>query len=93
MQATIGSTIKLECTASGSFYQWQRLLGSYWSNAFQESSKYRNVNTAFLTIYTIDVNDAGNYRCTATGSGTQQSLISLTVTGICLEYVFHIWKY
>ena len=88
MQATVGSTITLQCTVSGSFYQWQNHLGSYWSNVFQEGSKYKNVNTAFLTIYNINVYDAGTYRCMTTGS--QQLQISLTVTGMSSRQDKHI---
>jgi hypothetical protein len=54
-------------------------LNTYWSNAFQEDSKYGNVNTAFLTIHDIDTYDAGTFRCTA---GSQQMQINLIVTGM-----------
>ena len=79
MATTVGSSIILECTLSGSFYQWQMKLNTYWSNAFQEDSKYGNVNTAFLTIRDIDTYDAGTYRCTA---GSQQMQMHLIVTGM-----------
>ena len=79
MATTVGSSIILECTLSGSLYQWQKKLNTYWSNAFQEESKYGNVNTAFLTIYDIDIYDAGTYRCTA---GPQQMQINLIVIGM-----------
>ena len=88
MQTTVGSTITLQCTLSGSFYQWQKWLGAYWSNTFQDRSKYRNSNTSFLTIYNIDVYDAGTYRCTTTGSKKLQ--ISLTVTGMSSRQDKHI---
>ena len=58
---------------------WQKKLTGYWSNKLQDSSKYGNTNTASLTIFNIDVNDAGIYRCTA---GSQQLQIGLTVTGM-----------
>jgi hypothetical protein len=76
---TVGSYIILECTVSGSSYQWQNKLNTYWSNAFQEGSKYGNVNTTLLTIYDINTNDAGTYRCTA---GSQQMQINLIVIGM-----------
>ena len=79
MVATVGSTITLECTFSGSVTVWQKWIASYWSNKLQDSSKYGNTNTKFLTIFNIDVNDAGTYRCTA---GSQQLRISLSVTGM-----------
>ena len=78
MTTTVGSYIILECTLSGSSYQWQMKLNTYWSSAFQEDSKYGNVNNAFLIIYDIDTYDAGTYRCTA---GSQQIQINLIVTG------------
>jgi len=62
VQATVGSNITLECTVSESLYQWQKWLGTYWSNTFQDSSKYGNANTAFLTIYNIAIDDTGTYR-------------------------------
>ena len=58
---------------------WQKLLTNYWSNKLQDSSKYGNTNTKYLTIFNIDVNDTGPYRCTA---GSQQLYIGLTVTGM-----------
>ena len=54
-------------------------LNNYWSNTFQEDSKYGNVNNAFLIIYDIDTYDAGTYRCTA---GLQHMQIHLIVTGM-----------
>ena len=42
----------------------------FWSSKLVDSSsKYENTNTAFLTIFNIDVNDTGIYRCSA---GSQQ---------------------
>ena len=79
MVATVGSTITLECTLSGSLTLWQKWMTSYWSVQLQDSSKYGNANTVYLTIFNIDVNDIGTYRCTA---GSQQLLISLIVTGM-----------
>jgi hypothetical protein len=79
--ATVGSTITLECTLSGSFTVWQNWMTQFWSSKLQDSSKYGNTNTKSLTIFNIDVNDAGTYRCTA-GSQMLQSQIALTVTGM-----------
>ena len=92
MQATVGSTITLKCTVSGSFYQWQRWLDIYWSNTFQNKiSKYGNAKTAFLNTYNIAIDDAGTYRCTATGSnGSQQLHINLDVTGMSSRQDKHI---
>jgi hypothetical protein len=76
---TVGSTITLECTLSGSFKLWQKWLTGYWSNKFQDSSKYGNTNTKYLSIFNIDVNDAGTYRCSA---GSKQQQIGLIVKGM-----------
>jgi hypothetical protein len=59
---------------------WQKKLTGYWSNKLQDSSKFGNTNTKSLTIFNIDVNDAGTYRC-STGSQEQQ-IIGLIVTGM-----------
>ena len=40
-----------------------------WSIKFEDGSKYGNTNTRYLTIFNIDVNDIGTYRCLA---GTQR---------------------
>jgi hypothetical protein len=77
--ATVGSTITLECALSGSVTMWQKWMTQFWSSKLQNSSKYGNTNTISLTIFNIDVNDAGIYRCTV---GTQQLQIRLTVTGM-----------
>ena len=81
MVATVGSDITLECKLSGSLKLWQKWLIEHWSNKLEDSSKYGNTNTKSLTIFNIDVNDAGTYLCT-TGSQRQQSEISFTVTGM-----------
>ena len=81
MVATVGSNITLDCTFVGSSTLWQRMLTDHWSSKFNDSSKYGNTNTTFLTIFNIDVNDAGTYRCTA-GPQRLQSQIALTVTGM-----------
>ena len=52
---------------------------SYWSNRLQDSSKFGNTNTTSLTIFNIDMNDAGAYRCSA---GSKHQQIGLTVTGM-----------
>ena len=79
MVATVGSNITLACTFVGSFTLWQRQLTGRWSSKFKDSSKYGNTNTTFLTIFNIDVNDTGTYRCTV---GSNHLQIVLTVTGM-----------
>jgi hypothetical protein len=79
VDATVDSTITLECTFSGSPIIWQKWMVHFWSSKFQDNSKYGNTNTKHLTIFNIDVNDTGVYRCTA---GSQQLQIGLTVTGM-----------
>ena len=63
----------------GSFTEWEWQLTGNWSSKFNDSSKYGNTNTTFLTIFNIDVNDAGTYRCK---NGSNQRKIVLTVTGM-----------
>ena len=79
MVTTVGSNITLECTLVGSFALWQKWMTQYWSVTLQDNSKYGNTNTTFLTIFNVNVNDTGTYRCTA---GSQQLQIGLTVTGM-----------
>ena len=79
MVATVGSNITLECKFVGSLTLWQRELTGHWSSKFNDSYKYGNTNTTYLTIFNIDVNDAGTYRCTV---GSYQQQIGLTVTGM-----------
>ena len=79
MEATVGSTIILECTWSGLPTIWQKWLTQVWSNKFEDSSKYMNTNTSSLTIFNIEANDAGTYRCTV---GSNHLHIGLTVTGM-----------
>jgi len=76
---TVGSTITLECTLSGSFTLWQKWLTENWSNKLQDSSKYSNTNTKYLSIFNIDVNDAGTYSCSA---GSKLQHIGLIVKGM-----------
>ena len=68
---------------SGSFTLWQKRLTGYWSNKLEDSSKYGNTNTKSLTIFNIDWNDAGAYRCSA---GSKQQHIGLTVAGMYSRY-------
>jgi hypothetical protein len=64
---------------SGSFTLWQKWLTGYWSNTLEDSSKYGNTNTKSLTIFHIDVNDDGTYRCTRS---QHHQIIGLIVTGM-----------
>ena len=79
MVATVGSTITLECTLTGSLTRWQKNMTWAWSSKLEDDSKYGNTNTKYLTILNIDVNDAGTYRCL---SGSQRQQIGLIVTGM-----------
>ena len=40
-----------------------QLINSAWS-MLQQSAKYGNVNTGYLTIYNVDSHDGGTYLCT-----------------------------
>ena len=77
--AIVGGAIILECTLTGSNTWWQKNMTWTWSSKLEDSSKYRNTNTKYLTIFNIDVNDAGTYRCL---DGTQRQQIGLIVTGM-----------
>jgi hypothetical protein len=60
---------------------WQKNMTGFWSTKLQDSSKYGNTNTTSSTIFNIDVNDAGTYRCTV-WTQPLQSQIALSVTGM-----------
>ena len=73
------TNVSLICEADGaSSYYWQRQDGSIPASA-------TGVNTSNLTIISLQLKDAGYYRCVATnGSGcTKSKYAKLTLTGMC----------
>ena len=89
-QATIGSTVTLNCTASGSpavtSITWQRVKAEGVATLHVSSTtKYggATVNFPSLIIYNVDTDDEAQYRCLATNSAGigQSQLTFLDVTG------------
>ena len=77
MYAIAGTTTTLNCALQGTAYEWQHFVNSAWST-LQQGAKYDNVNTALLTIYNVELNDVGNYRCKV---GLEEQYIYLNVKG------------
>jgi len=75
--AIAGTTTTLTCILQGTSYIWQKQVNSGWFTP-QKGSKYDNVNTALLTIYNVESNDGGYYRCNV---GSQQQYMYLNVKG------------
>jgi hypothetical protein len=38
-------------------------MDSSWSSQIQGGAKYGNVNSGYMTIYNVQINDGGRYRC------------------------------
>ena len=84
-----GGTITLECTVSATpthtSVQWRRIQNGLESPINTASSKYSGavVNSPSLSINNADLNDNGEYVCTATnivGTGRSSTTV-LTITG------------
>ena len=58
-----GSNSILTCTLQGSYYYWQKRTDPGWSNHIQAGAKYGNANNGSMTIYNVQTNDGGRYRC------------------------------
>ena len=58
-----GSNTALTCTLSGSNHYWEKRTDLSWSIHIQEGAKYGNVNSGSMTIYNVQTNDGGRYRC------------------------------
>jgi hypothetical protein len=58
-----GSNTTLTCTLQGPYYYWNKRTDSSWSSHIQAGPKYGNVNSGYMTIYNVQTNDGGRYRC------------------------------
>jgi hypothetical protein len=58
-----GSNTTLTCTLQGPYYYWNKRTDSSWSGHIQAGPKYGNVNSGYMTIYNVQTNDGGRYRC------------------------------
>jgi hypothetical protein len=58
-----GSNTTLTCTLPGPNYNWQRRTDPGWSSPIQAGVKYGNVYSGSMTIYNVQTNDGGRYRC------------------------------
>ena len=58
-----GSNTTLTCTLPGSNHYWEKRTDLSWSIHIQEGAKYGNVNSGSMTIYNVQTNDGGKYRC------------------------------
>jgi len=80
--------VSLQCEARGATsYNWERQYGSIPSGA-------TGINTNILTIFNLQIEDAGDYRCVATNDKGQRfskySRISINGTIILLLLVVQI---
>ena len=74
-----GSNITLTCTLPGSNYYWQKRTDPGWSSRIQAGAKYGNVNSGVMTIYNVQTNDGGRYRC---GNNATLEQVDVSVTGM-----------
>ena len=58
-----GSNTTLTCTLRGWYYYWQKRTDPGWSSHIQAGPKYGNVNSGYMTVYNVQANDGGRYRC------------------------------
>jgi hypothetical protein len=74
-----GSNTTLTCTLPEPNYYWQKRTDSGWSSLTQEGTKYGNVNSGSMTIYNVQTNDGGRYRC---GDYNNLEQIDVTIRGM-----------
>jgi hypothetical protein len=58
-----GSNTTLTCTLPGPNYYWYKRTDRGWFSQIQAGAKYGNVNSGSMTIYNVQTNDGGRYRC------------------------------
>jgi hypothetical protein len=74
-----GSNTTLTCTLQLSYYYWQKRTDLGWSSLTQGGTKYGNVNSGSMTIYNVQINDGGRYRC---GVNTNLEHVDVSVRGM-----------
>ena len=74
-----GSNTILTCTLQGSYYYWHKRTDSVWSRQLPEGAKYGNVTSGSMTIYNVQTNDGGRYRC---GVNSNLEQIDVSVKGM-----------
>jgi len=74
-----GSNTTLTCPLQVSNYYWQQRTDSGWFSLTQAGAKYGNVNSGSMTIYYVQTNDGGRYRC---GDNSNLEQIDVTVRGM-----------
>jgi hypothetical protein len=74
-----GNNTTLTCTLSGPNYYWQKRTDSAWFNITQAGTKYGNAYSGSMTIYNVQTNDGGRYRC---GDYFNLEQIDVTVRGM-----------
>ena len=74
-----GSNTTLTCTLPGPNYYWQKRTDQGWSSHIQAGTKYGNANSGSMTIYNVQINDGGRYRC---GNYTNLEQIDVSVRGM-----------
>ena len=71
-----GSNTILTCTSQSSDFYWEKRTDQGWSSHIQAGVKYGNVNSEYMTIYNVQIDDGGRYRC------LDVEQIDVTVRGI-----------
>ena len=74
-----GSNTILTCTLQGSYYYWHKRTNSVWSSQLPEGAKFGNVTSGYMTIYNVQTNDGGRYRC---GDNSNLEQIDVSVKGM-----------
>jgi hypothetical protein len=74
-----GSNTTLTCTLPGPNYYWEKRTDPGWSSHIQAGPKYGNVNSGYMTIYNVQIDDGGRYRC---GDYYNREQIDVSVRGM-----------
>ena len=74
-----GSNTTLTCTLPGPNYYWEKRTDQGWFSQIQAGAKYGNVNSGNMTIYNVQTNDGGIYRCWV---NSNQEQVDVSVRGM-----------